>query len=368
MSFQFNRGIKDIKPYIGGKQKREAQELYAVEDPAKLSSNENPLGVSPEALRLAEKSLPGSNVYPDGANLDLRENIADKFGVLPENVFVGNGADEVIYYTAMVLTNDGDEVVIPEITFPIYEIAFRIMRAEIVKSSMRELKIDLDDILRRITPRTKAVCLCNPNNPTGHAIESDEIYSFIGKVPHGVLILMDEAYCEFASPERFPDSVAMLKKGQKNLLITRTFSKVYGLAGFRVGYGIGDPELIELMHRIKLPFNISLVSQNAALGALEDRKFLERTLENTKTGKAFIYSALDELGLQYTVSSTNFIFIDTGLDGDLVTEKLMRHGVIVRSAKNYGTPTHIRITVGTKPQNERLVEALKAIFKSSGFK
>ena len=268
----------------------------------KLGSNENPLGVSPEALRLAEKSLPGSNIYPDGSNLDLREKIADKLGVLPENVFVGSGTGEVIYCAAMVLTNDGDEVIIPEITFSLYEIAFRIMRAEIVR-------IDLDDILRRITPRTKSVCLCNPNNPTGHAIESDELYSFIGKVPNEVLILMDEAYCEFASPERFPDSVAILKKGQKNLLITRTFSKIYGLAGFRVGYGLGDPEIIELMHRIKLPFNISLVSQYAALGGLEDGKFLETTLENTKTGKAFIYGALDELGLQYTVSSTNFIFI-----------------------------------------------------------
>ena len=363
MSFQFNRGIGHIKPYVGGKQKREAQKLYAVSDPEKLGSNENPLGVSPKALKLAEKSLPGSNVYPDGTNLDLREKIADKFGVLTTNVFVGSGTGEVIYYTAMVLMNDGDEVIIPEITFSLYEIAFRIMRAEIVRSSMRELQIDLDDILHRITPRTKAVCLCNPNNPTGLAIESDELYSFIGKVPNEVLILMDEAYCEFASPERFPDSVAILKKGQKNLLITRTFSKVYGLAGFRVGYGLGDPEIIELMHRIKLPFNISLVSQNAALGALEDRKFLETTLENTKTGKAFIYSTLDELGLQYTVSSTNFIFIDTGLDSDLVTEKLMRRGVIVRNAKNFGTPTHIRITVGTKRQNEKLVEALREIFK-----
>lgn len=362
MSFIFNRGLKSIKPYVGGKQKRDAQELYAVEDPVKLSSNENPLGVSPAALRNARKNLPGSNIYPDSANIDLREKIAGRFGILPENVFVGNGADEIIYYAAMVMINDGDEVIIPEITFPIYEIAYRIMRAEIVQSSMRDLRIDLDDMLRMITPRTKTICLCNPNNPTGHAIEREEVYRFIESVPPDVLILMDEAYSEFADPERFPDTVSKLKTGRKNLLIARTFSKIYGLAGFRVGYGMGDPELIELMNRIKLPFNISLVSQNAALGAFEDDEFLSETLRNTNEGKSFIYGALDELGVEYTVSSTNFIFIDTGRDGDLVTEQLMKSGVIVRSAKNYGTPTHIRVTVGTEAQNQRFIEALKTLF------
>jgi histidinol-phosphate aminotransferase len=364
MSFQFNRGLEGIKPYVGGKQKREAQKVYHVEDAAKLSSNENPIGVAPAALRCAAESLPGANIYPESANIDLREKIAERFGLLPENVFVGNGADEVIYYAAMVMINDGDEVVIPKITFPIYEIAFRIMRAQIVHSSMRDLCIDLDDLIRRVTGRTKAICLCNPNNPTGHAIGRGEIDRFMERVPPEVIILMDEAYSEFADSDTFPDTLSKLKKGQKNLLITRTFSKIYGLAGLRVGYGMGNPDLIGLMHRIKLPFNISLVSQNAALGALDDTEFLMETLRITDEGKRQIYSALDALGLKYILSSTNFIFIDTARDGDLIAEELMKRGVIVRSAKNYGTPNHIRVTVGTKDQNQRFIEALRTLFGS----
>jgi histidinol-phosphate aminotransferase len=362
MSIKYNSGLDGIKQYVGGKQKKDAQTLYRGE-PVKLSSNENPLGVSPVALRFAEKSLPESNIYPDGANLDLRTRIADIFGIGLQNVIVGNGADEVIYYAAMAITNDKDEVVIPSITFPIYEIAFRIMRAKIVYSEMRDCYIDLEDVCDKITRRTRVVCICNPNNPTGHALSRDEIYKFIEKVPPDVLILMDEAYSEFADQKTFPDTVSKLKEGRENLFITRTFSKIYGLAGFRVGYGIGCSALIDRLNRIKLPFNISLAAQHAAFGALQDDEFIAKTLSTTREGRTLIYAALDKLGLRYIESSTNFIFIDTGRDGDHVADELMKRGVIVRSAKNYGTPTHIRVTVGTKQQNLRFTEALASILK-----
>ena len=363
MSIVYNTGLDGIRQYVGGRQKQDAQTLYDGGEPVKMSSNENPLGVSPVALRFAAECLPGSNIYPDSANLELRTQIAGMFGIGLQNVIVGNGADEVIYYAAMTVTNDTDEVIIPRITFPIYEIAFRIMRANIVYSDMKDYCIDLQDVRDRITPRTRVVCICNPNNPTGHAISRDEIYRFIEGVPQNVLILMDEAYGEFADSETFPDTISKLKEGRNNLFITRTFSKVYGLAGFRVGYGIGDPALIELMNRIKLPFNIGLAAQRAAVGALQDDEFIARTLSNTGEGRTMIYAALDGLGLRYIVSSTNFIFIDTGHDGDLVADELMKRGVIVRSAKNYGTPTHIRVTVGTRRQNRRFTEALASVLK-----
>lgn len=359
---RYNSGLDGIKQYVGGKQKKDAQTFFDGE-PVKMSSNENPLGVSPTALRFAAESLPESNIYPDGANLELRKGIAALFGIGPQNVIVGNGADEVIYYAAMAVTNDGDEVVIPRITFPIYEIAFRIMRAKIVYSEMKDCYIDLQDVLDKITRRTRVVCICNPNNPTGHALLHDDIYRFIEAVGPDVLILMDEAYSEFADGETFPDTVSRLKEGRENLFITRTFSKIYGLAGFRVGYGIGGRELIERLHRIKLPFNISLAAQHAALGALQDDDFISETLSTTRDGRKLIYAALDKLGLRYIESSTNFIFIDTGKDGDLVADELMKRGVIVRSAKNYGTPTHIRVTVGTKEQNLRFTDALASVLK-----
>jgi histidinol-phosphate aminotransferase len=357
-----NRGLADIKPYVGGKHKREAQDKYRVAQPVKLSSNENPLGVSPRALEHARAILSEANLYPDGSNSDLRERIAEQCGIGPESVVFGNGADEIIYYLAMSLLNDGDEVIIPRLTFPIYEIACRTMRADIVYSDMDGLKIDAADILRRITPNTKLIALCNPNNPTGHALQRDEVYGLMERVPQDVLIIADEAYSDFADRESFPDSIARFRDGVSNIFIIKTLSKAYGIAGFRVGYGIGDAGIVELIHRIKLPFNVSIVSQHAALGALDDDAFIEETLRNTREGREAIYRAMDELSLSYMPSSTNFVLIDTGRDADQVTEELMARGVIVRSARNYGLPNSIRVTVGTAEQNQCFLDAMKGLF------
>jgi histidinol-phosphate aminotransferase len=255
-------------------------------------------------------------------------------------------------------------VIIPEITFPLYEIAFKMMRARIVTSRMEGFRIDLKSILAGITGRTKLIALCNPNNPTGDALGKDAVSDFLREVPESVVVLIDEAYMEFADWDDFPDSIGMWKKGKNNLFVVRTLSKAFGLAGFRVGFGICSKEMVSLMNRIKLPFNISIVSQYAAAAALEDEGFLQETLESTRRGKKLMYDALDSLGVTYVRSSTNFIFIDTGMDGDFVSEQLMKHGVIVRSAKNYGTPTCIRVTVGTEEQNTRFIhEFARAIEK-----
>jgi histidinol-phosphate aminotransferase len=303
------------------------------------------------------------NVYPEGSSRELRELIGRTYGVGADAIIFGNGADEIIYYLAMSLINDGDEVIIPRLTFPIYEIACRMMRAEIIYSEMDGFRIDLDDILHRVTGKTKLITLCNPNNPTGHALSADLVYPFIEAVPGEVILVMDEAYADFADGTTFPESVGRFKRGCDNLVVIRTLSKAYGLAGFRVGYGIGDPGIVELMNRIKLPFNVSLVSQHAALGALGDDEFLEATVENTKRGREEIHRAVERLGLSPVESSTNFILIDTHEDADQVTEELMKRGVIVRSAKNYGTPTSIRVTVGTREQNRRFIEAMEEMFQ-----
>jgi histidinol-phosphate aminotransferase len=358
-----NRGLSTIHPYVGGKPREEVEEKYNVEETVKMNSNENPIGVAPAASRYAAEILPRANVYPEGSNKVLRNKIAKNFSLDPDTIVVGNGADEIIYYVAMSFVNEDDQVIIPKLTFPIYEIAFKIMKAKIIGSDMDGYKIDLRDILKKIEKSTKIIVLCNPNNPTGHALVRDEVYEFVEKVPEDVLMVMDEAYMEFADPVVFPDSISLFKKGYKNLFIIRTLSKAYGLAGYRVGYGIADEPLIELINRIKLPFNVCLVSQYAALGALDDEEFVKRTVEITKEGRKEIYRALDRLGLSYVESSTNFIFIDTGMNGDIITEELMKRGVIVRSAVNYGTPHSIRVTVGTEEQNKKFVEALEQIYK-----
>ncbi len=357
-----NSGLRGIKPYVGGKHKEEAKTKYRIEEPIKMSSNENPFGVSPRALEGAREILPEANMYPEGSNRLLREAVARIHGISSDAVIFGNGADEIIYYLAMGLINDGDEVIIPSLTFPVYEIACRMMRSTVVYSDMDGLLIDTGDIVKRITAKTKFIALCNPNNPTGHAIDRDRIYRFIEKVPREVLIIMDEAYAEFADPDSFPDTVARFKEGHDNLFIIKTLSKAYGLAGFRVGYGIGDERIVELMNRIKLPFNISIVSQHAALAALQDHGFIQSTIENTREERDRICRALVRLGLSFVESSTNFLLIDTGQDGDMVTEELMKRGIIVRSAKNYGTPKSIRVTVGTPEQNSRFITALEEIF------
>jgi histidinol-phosphate aminotransferase len=353
-----NRGVKGIKPYVGGKPRDEAAKRYGVSEPIKMNSNENPLGVSPRGLDAARAALPEASVYPESTNRAVREALANKLGVGPDTIMVGNGADEIIYYAAMAFANDGDEVVIPRITFPIYEIAFRVMRAVIVTSGMKGMAIDLEDMLARVSSRTKALVVCNPNNPTGHVLGGDEVRRFVQAVPSDVLILMDEAYGDFAVGEEFPDTVSMFRNGSRNLLIIRTLSKAYGMAGFRVGYGIADEAVISVMNRIKLPFNITVVSQRAAVGALEDEEFLRATLEGTAAGRERVCEALRSMGLSYVKSGTNFVLIDTGKDADAVTEGLMRRGVIVRSAKMYGTPTSIRVTVGTAGQNETFLRAL----------
>lgn len=358
-----NRGLLDIKPYVSGKPKEEVEEKYMVKEPVKMNSNENPIGVSPVALSYASEILPQANIYPEGSNKKLREEIARLFTLSPDNVIVGSGADEIIYYSAMSFTNDNDEVIIPRITFPIYEIAFKMMRAKIVTSRMDGYIIDLDDIVNQITEKTKIIALCNPNNPTGHALNKKKMSWFVKKVPDNIIIIMDEAYMEFADREVFPDTIAMYKDGYKNIFIIKTLSKAFGLAGFRVGYGIGHADFIRLMNRIKLPFNISLVSQHAAIGALMDNEFLNKTIENTKEGRKMIYNAMDTLGLSYVPSSTNFILIDTGQDGDFITEELMKRRVIVRSGKNYGMHTSIRVTIGTREQNSEFIKALGNIMK-----
>ena len=356
-----NYGLKGIPKYPFGKPKSAMAGKYNSDEIVKINSNENSIGASPKAVEAAEQSLSSLNFYPDSTNLDLRKKFADKLTVEPENIFIGNGASEIIYYIAIAFLNDGDEVIVPEITYPLYHIAFKMMRANIVKSAMDGYKVDTEKIIASINKKTKLIAICNPNNPTGHTLKKDEMYRFIEKIPDDILLVVDEAYMDFADSRVFPDTISMIKNEVKNLYIIRTLSKAYGLAGLRVGYGIGPSEINTEMQKVKLPFNISLIAQHGASAALDDEAFLRNTVDTIKMGRAYIYDELKKMDLSYVESSTNFILIDVGRDSNYVTEELEKNGVMVRNAGPYGIKNCIRVTIGTNDQNKRFLRALNNV-------
>ena len=356
-----NPGLLSIKPYVPGKSVNEVLRERGTRDVVKMASNENPLGVSPAAVEALRGAVSGVSVYPEVSCPELAEALAHRFRIERDNIIAGNGADGVIYTLGMTLLEKGDEAILPSVTFPMYEIVIKEMGAKPVRAPMRGYGIDLQQILKRVNRRTKMIWLSNPNNPTGTLIERHSLTRFMEQLPDHVLVAHDEVYSDFADPLKYPDTVRMLLEGRENLFLIRSFSKIYGLAGLRVGYGIGPEPLIKLMYRVRPPFDVSVPAQTAAVAALGDVSFYERTLEITRGGKEYLYRSLDALGLSYVPSHTNFILIDTGMDDGVVCNKLLERGIIARPAGSYDLPDHIRITVGLQEHNEKFIHALKEI-------
>ena len=324
----------------------------------KLASNENPLGMSPRAARAVAEQLARAFQYPEVDCPELRRAVASRAGVPPECVTVGNGADGVLYAFFMSFVGEGDEVVIPDITFSLYATLTRAMRGVAVLSPLSDLRIDLDDMLRRITDRTRIVVVCNPNNPTGDLLARSALQRFLERVPPHVVVALDEVYFDFAEPGEFWSGLELLRAGSPRVFVFRSCSKIYGLAGLRVGWMFGPAELVAYVNRIRPPFDVSVVAAAAALAALEDTEFYERTLSLTFSGRRYLYREMERLGLRFVRSHANFVLIDTRRDAARIYEALLREGVIVRSGYRL-LPTHIRVTVGTEEQNRRFVSALE---------
>jgi len=356
-----NKGTSAIKKYVPGKSIKEARAELGIAEMIKLASNENAFGASPDSVRSIRRMADQIHVYPDSQSREIRARLAGHLGVEAAQITTGNGADGVIYNLGMAVIDQGDEIIFPRITFPIYETISRVMRGIPVYSQMKDLRIDLADIEKSIGDRTKVIFLCNPNNPTGDSLPQAEVKAFLKGVPDHVLVVLDEAYIDFTEPEARLDSVGLFQDGMSNLFILRSFSKIYGLAGLRFGYGIGDAELVSLINLIKPPFDVSILAEQAAIDALGDREFERRTVEGCAEEKRYFYRELDSLGLAYVRSHTNFILIDTGRDAQELFQALLRQGIIVRAATLYGLPTHIRVTVGQHGQNESFFEALRAV-------
>ncbi len=340
--------LANLEEYVPGKKRPGT---------VKLSSNENPLGPSPRALEAIAEWAPQVNTYPDGLASELRAALAEQAGGAPENIIIGNGSDEVLVITAATFLNPGERVVIPAHTFSQYEFATRLYDGEPVYAPMRDGRILLDEMRALIDENTRMVFVCNPNNPTGTYIGAAELCAFARDVPDDVLLVVDEAYNEFAEAPDFLNAVE-LTRDRENVLVLRTFSKLYGLASLRVGYGIASAELISSMLMVKPPFNTGLLAQKAATAALSDTAFVEQTLSNNRKQREVLRGELERLGMPQYPSQANFICADCGRDAKEFAAELAEEGVSVRPLTSFGMPTWVRISVGTAEQNRVLVEAL----------
>lgn len=361
------RGLDRIRPYVPGKPIDEVKREYGLEDVIKLASNENPLGVSPMAVAAMQEAVTRVNLYPDAASYDLRMAIAKHFGFELEQVAVGNGADDLILQLSMTCLDEEDQVIVSRSSFPIYDIYTNVMRADMLKISLTaSYGLDLEAMADAICEKTKIIYVCNPNNPTGTIVRADAVDRFLERVPDRVLVVFDEAYQEMADAEDFPDTLTLVREGRANVIVLRTFSKVYGLAGIRVGYGFAHPDLIASMMRIKMVFNVSIPAQAAGIAALQDDAFLHRSIDMNLAGRRFLCSAFARLGLTFAESHTNFVLAHVGPDACQVQQQLLEAGVIVRPCVGYDLPEFLRISIGTAEQNERLIQELERILKSSG--
>ena len=361
LPFALNPALANLPVYQPGRPIEEvARELgMPASEIIKLASNENPLGPSPKALAARESVLKNLHLYPDGNAFYFKGRLAEKLGLESAHLILGNGSNEIIEFVGHALMGPGAEVVVSEYCFAIYPIVTKLFGATLVTTPARGLGHDLGAMQRAVTERTRAVFVANPNNPTGTKLERAELEAFVEGLPASVLLVLDEAYIEFMDDPA--DFVAAIRGGRKpNLLLLRTFSKIFGLAGLRVGYGIGHPELIAALEKIRQPFNINSVAQAGALAALEDDAHRARTRANNASGLRFLEETFQSLKLEFVPSSANFILVKVG-EGQRVFNQLQREGIIVRPMSGYGLPEWIRISVGTPGENERCAKALQKI-------
>lgn len=357
MSKLARENILKIKPYEPGKPIEEVQRELGLKEVIKLASNENPLGPSPKAVEAIRRSLSNLNRYPDGNCFYLKRKLAAKLKVKPENLIVGNGSDELIVLAMRALVNEGEEVIIAKPTFLVYEIAAQAVGAKIVFVPLKNFKYDLVAMKKKINPKTKIVFMANPDNPTGSYVNKKEVEVFLKDLPESVIVYFDEAYAEVVGEKDYPNTLKYLNT--KNVIIARSFSKAYGLAGLRIGYAVSCPDFINYMNRVREPFNVNSLAQVAAVAALDDKVFLSRTKNLLKEGKVYLYKNFKKLGLKYIPSATNFILVEVKKDSSEIFRKLLKLGVIVRDMKAWKLNTFIRVTIGTKAENKKFIEALE---------
>ncbi len=357
-------GVRGLQPYQPGKPIEELEREYGIRDIIKLASNENPLGASPRALDAARAVLADVHRYPDGNGFALKSRLARRHGVATAQITLGNGSNDVLECVARAFVTPDNEVVFSEHAFAVYPIVTRAVGAKAVVTAAKDWGHDLDAMRAAITPRTRLVFIANPNNPTGTWLTASALEDFIRSLPDHVLVVVDEAYFEYVREADYPDA-SMWVARYANLVVTRTFSKAYGLAGLRVGYGISSGAVADLLNRVRQPFNVNSMALAAATAALDDAAHLARSVAVNAAGLRQLADGARRLGLDYIPSAANFLCIDLARAAAPVYEALLRRGVIVRPVANYGMPNHLRVSVGRPEENERFLKALESVMSES---
>ncbi len=363
-------GVQHLKPYVPGKPVDELERELGIRNSVKLASNENPLGPSPYAVEAAKSVIAAVNFYPDGSGFNLCQALANRHHVNVDHITLGNGSNDVLELIARAFLTDQHSAVFSEYAFAVYPIVTQAIgaTAKIAKAYPADHQTmpyghDLDAILEAIDETTRVVFIANPNNPTGTWLEATALSEFLQRVPDSVIVVLDEAYFEYMPDECKPESDS-LHRYHDNLVITRTFSKMYGLAGLRIGYAVSHPDVADLLNRVRQPFNANMVAQEAAIAALSDHTHIQSSYEMNRAGLKQLAKGFNQLELISVPSIGNFITVDVNRPADIVYNDLLREGVIVRPVANYSMPSHLRITVGTESQNQRFLDALSRVLQN----
>jgi histidinol-phosphate aminotransferase len=357
------KGILKIASYVPGKSIEEVQKEFGAKRWTKLASNENLLGPSPRAVAAIRKELPNIYLYPEGPCTLLRKALAEKFAIPEGMVVISNGADNLILMIANAFVNEGDEVVMADPTFSVYTNVTQIMGGKPIKVKLKDFTHDLDAMLKKVNRKTKLVFICNPNNPTGTTVSLKAFNYFLSHLPKGAVVVLDEAYGDFVEDAFYPNGLEYIRE-RNQVIVLRTFSKVYGLAGLRIGYALGRGDLVDCLYQVRDPFPVHRLAQVAAVAALKDEDHTIGSIQLVYEGRRYLYKELDRMGLSYVPSQANFIFIDFERNSDNVFQAFLREGIIIRPGKIWGYPTFARVTIGRMEDNRRFIKALKKILKS----
>lgn len=350
--------IFKIQPYVPGRPIDEVKRELGLNSVIKLASNENPYGPSPKAVAAIRRAARQVNRYPDGDCYYLRQALARRLKVSTRQLVFGNGSDEIIVLAVRAFVQEGDEVIIAKPSFLIYAIAARLAAAEVRAVPLKNFYYDLEGMKRTVTSKTKMIFLGNPDNPSGQYLTQRQVEDFVRTVSPDILVFIDEAYYEYVQAPDYVDSIGLLEK-HKNVIVARTFSKMYALAGLRIGYGIADEKIIDCLNRVREPFNVNSLAQAAALACLNDRRYYEGLARRIARQRKILYAGIEKLGLKYVASCTNFVLIDMRRDASPLARALLAKGVIVRDMRPWGLSHFIRVTIGTEAESRRFLKALR---------
>lgn len=356
--------VQKLSPYVPGKPIEELQRELGLSDIIKLASNENPLGPSPKVRAAIERELAHLTLYPDGNGFVLKKALADKFGLQLDQITLGNGSNDVLDLVARAYLGPGRDAVYSQYGFAVYPISTQSVGARGIEVPASDYGHDLDAMLSAITPQTSVIFVANPNNPTGTWFSKSALTAFLANVPERIVVVLDEAYTEYVGEPEFPNGFDYLA-AHPNLIVTRTFSKAYGLAGLRVGYSVSNPQIADALNRVRQPFNVDSLALVAAVTALGDDEYLLRSRNVNAEGLALLTAGFESLGLHYIPSVGNFITVHFDRPAQPLYQALLREGVIVRPVANYGMPNSLRISVGTLAENQRFLDALAKVLKSA---